>query len=165
MKERILELVAALNMSMRSFSFKIKKSESYVRNLRPNVGLDVVSNILLTFPNVNPYWLILGSGDMFIEQKELNTNSTTHSNNTSQVIGNNIVGDRAIVISLPETGTEKIIKSDGEVIIQSTEPSIRSAARLKKNDNADLKDKIALLEEIISSKNETIEILKKQLNI
>lgn len=170
MKERILELIAALNLSMRSFSFRIEMSEGYVRNMSKNIGVDVVGKILLKFPDVNPYWLILGEGDMFIINKMYDSNRTVAADNTSNVIGNNVVGDRAIFITMPETGSQKIIKPDGEVIIESTE-SIDIPTALHRNSDTDssigieaLQEKIKLLEEIIRSKNEMIELLKKQLD-
>ncbi|MFR9166183.1 MAG: hypothetical protein ACLVKO_08225 [Dysgonomonas sp.] len=67
MKERIFQLIEALNMSARSFSLRIGKSASFARTINNNIGADVVSEILLQFPQVNPYWLLRGEGNMFLD--------------------------------------------------------------------------------------------------
>ena len=66
-KDRIQELIKALNISGREFNRRIGKSNSWNRTIGKSIGADIVSNISTTFPQVNIDWLIRGEGEMFIE--------------------------------------------------------------------------------------------------
>ena len=66
-KERIQTLIKALDISGREFCKSIGKSDSWNRNIGNTIGIDIVSNILRTYPSVNINWLMFGEGDIFIE--------------------------------------------------------------------------------------------------
>lgn len=65
MKERIDELIKALNISGREFSRSIGKSESFARTISGSIGSDVLVEIIRTYPDVNLSWLVIGEGEMF----------------------------------------------------------------------------------------------------
>lgn len=108
-KERIQILARNAGLSERQFSLSIGKSESFIRTIKENVGSDTIRNILIAYPDVNPYWLLLGTGDMFIKDKEAST-----------------------------------IKQDTQLYIES------------------LKEQVVQLKEIIRTKDEIVELLKKE---
>lgn len=66
-KDRLEELMTVLKLSKRSFCFSIGKSEAFFRNTGKAIGSDVIGNILRSYPNVNPRWLILGEGTIFLD--------------------------------------------------------------------------------------------------
>lgn len=66
-RERIQALVEALGISGREFCKSIGKSNSWNRTIGKNIGTDIVVKILRTYPQVNINWLVLGEGDIFIE--------------------------------------------------------------------------------------------------
>lgn len=67
MRERIEQLLIALNISGRSFSERIGKSSSFVRTIGTTVGADVINSIIKEFPQVNINWLVTGEGDMMLK--------------------------------------------------------------------------------------------------
>ena len=67
MKERLNQLVSALGISGRKFCQAIGKSDGFVRNVKGDVSVTVISNILTAFPQVNIWWLVRGEGDMFVD--------------------------------------------------------------------------------------------------
>lgn len=68
-KERIRLLARNVGLSERQFSLSIGKSESFIRTIKDNVGSDTVRNILIAYPDINPYWLLLGTGDITIKDQ------------------------------------------------------------------------------------------------
>ena len=66
-KERIQTLIKALEVSGREFCKSIGQSDSWNRNIGNTIGIDIVGNILRTYPNVNIYWLVFGEGDIFVK--------------------------------------------------------------------------------------------------
>lgn len=72
MKERLVLLAQALNMTPSRFSRSIGKSESYLRTISGNPGIDVLISIIRCYPRVNLIWLLIGDGHMFNEQMEEN---------------------------------------------------------------------------------------------
>ena len=66
-KERIQTLIQALGISGREFCKSIGQSDSWNRMIGTTIGIDIVRNILRSYPNININWLVLGEGDIFIE--------------------------------------------------------------------------------------------------
>ena len=68
--DRISELIKVLNLNSRSFSSRIEADSTVMHNIvsgrKSEPKHSVIEKILLTFENINPNWLILGKGDMFI---------------------------------------------------------------------------------------------------
>jgi transcriptional regulator with XRE-family HTH domain len=66
---RIALLIEKLGDNKSSFATKVGVSQpiiTHITNGRNNPGLEVIQKILTTCPEVNPEWLILGSGEMFV---------------------------------------------------------------------------------------------------
>lgn len=68
MKKRMLALCDALGISRRQFSISIGQSAPYVGNLKEDITVGVVNNILATYPQVNMTWLVTGKGEMFVQE-------------------------------------------------------------------------------------------------
>jgi len=172
MKERILALIVALEMSTRQFSFSIGKSESFARSITKNIGSDVIENILRAYPQINPYWLLLGEGDMFISTSVIDGKNISKDNTIS---GNQIVGDRSILITGPTSGSQKIIYPDkikaiNEEALDETDQCPDGDSLTMGVYKRDLLHKIAmqdneirLLKESNQAKDDTISALKETL--
>lgn len=83
----------------------------------------------------------------------------------------NIAGNNIIQVSLPTEGTQKIIKPDGTVEITTTTLRDQDRADGSLSINTRMREKLEDMERLIESlhstikaKDETIEILKSQLN-
>lgn len=70
MKERIYALAAALNLTPNAFSTSLGLTRSFAKCIGKTTSATNVAKILTTYPNINPYWLLLGQGEMFINQNE-----------------------------------------------------------------------------------------------
>lgn len=73
MKQRIYELCEALNITPNAFSISLGLCRTFVKSMSGTTSATNVGKILSTYPQVNPYWLILGQGEMFIDHHEVNT--------------------------------------------------------------------------------------------
>lgn len=157
LKDRIHEFIHVLGMSVRKFSLTIGVSESYVRNMKNNIGSDKLRNILRLFPQINLYWLIDGQGEMFLD------NSVNNSvGNDNDISGNSLLGsgsiDSSININTSE-GYSKIIKPDRTIEIQASElDEFESQLAIYKN-------KISDMQKTIDSQKETIEAQKLVINL
>ena len=81
MKERILTAISEIGSNMRQISLDMGKSESFVASVMNGKGfpsMELVYNILYTYPQINPYWLVLGKGDMFATSTPKNGNIPEH---------------------------------------------------------------------------------------
>lgn len=74
MNERIKQLIDYYGISIRSFEQKIMVSESLIyRGLKRNsdFGASVISNILNYCSDISPDWLLLGKGEMFRKETQI----------------------------------------------------------------------------------------------
>lgn len=79
MKDRILQLIEHLNVSVREFEIKCGLSNGYVKAMRKSLGVDKLENVLKAYPNVNRDWLISGEGTM------LRTDATSESREEAEM--------------------------------------------------------------------------------
>ena len=68
MQKRLFALCDALEMSRRQFSKSVGQSAAYLGNLKDDITVGVLNNILATYPQVNMVWLVKGEGEMFIQE-------------------------------------------------------------------------------------------------
>lgn len=69
---RINQLIEKLGFNKSTFAAKIGVSQpiiTHITNGRNNPGLEVIQKILLNCPEINPDWLILGRGEMLLNNK------------------------------------------------------------------------------------------------
>lgn len=178
-KDRLKMAMDAKGVSANAIGVDTKVSKTsvlqYLRGTTP--GLKNIS-ILADYLGVNVKWLIEGEGEML---KVANAIVNSNQGN-GNIIGNNNRGNagmgNVVNVSLPETGTQKIIKPDGEVRVVTTESNASASDELKdlkteiqhlntiiamKDDLiANLKTSMAIKDDLITSLKETIEILKSR---
>ena len=68
MQKRLFALCDALGISRRQFSKSVGQSAAYLGNLKDDITVGVVKNILAAYPQVNMVWLVKGEGEMFIQE-------------------------------------------------------------------------------------------------
>lgn len=149
----------------KSFAKSISISASMITEIvkeRSNVGLQAIQNTVLKYP-INPTWLLTGQGEMILTSTKENTNYISGGNNMT----GNVNGGQMLNISIPESGTQKIIKPSGEIEIHRTDSmkseNEREVDLLK--ENSDLKEKIAFLEGTIKGKDDLIANLQKTIEM
>lgn len=106
---------------------------------------DILSAICFSREDINPDYILTGRGKPLKMVNEISNNKVNASGNSnvSSVYNNG----QSIIISLPKSGTQKIIKPDGSVEIQSLSSSA---------DTDRLNQRIQDLERIILEKDATI---------
>lgn len=73
MKHRLQTLLASEKMPSSKFAELIGVNRSSISHLlsgRNNPSLDVLQKVLLSFPHINPDWLLLGQGNMYRNKKD-----------------------------------------------------------------------------------------------
>ncbi|MDR6195951.1 hypothetical protein [Siphonobacter sp. SORGH_AS_0500] len=66
--DRIAELVKALRMNNNSFGKSLGRNSTTITNVtegRSKPGFEILEDILNKYPEVNPTWLMKGTGEMF----------------------------------------------------------------------------------------------------
>lgn len=82
-RDRLLTLIKALGLSVRSFEQKIDVSNGYIRSMKNGMSNKKLQNLKSAFPQVNISWLLNGTGDMLdnknVELAEENSTDTDYS--------------------------------------------------------------------------------------
>lgn len=166
-KERIIDFCTQMGISKAEFERSTNLSNGYVNKLKANIGEDKLNDILRVYPQLNRVWLLTGEGEMLKPAISNNHVTINGNENTSNI------GGQHINIAIPEKGTQKIIKPDGSVEIQSiglTEghtPGVDALNQRIKSLEQVLAEKEKLLDEkdrLIKTKDDMIDMLKVFLN-
>ena len=64
-KERLMQIIAALNVSVTDFETRCGLIDGYVDSIKNRINAKGLTQILMTYPNINKDWLLLGRGEMF----------------------------------------------------------------------------------------------------
>lgn len=150
-KDRLKEFLSFKKMGRNKFEEKVGISTGYMSSKSTSITSEVIEKAKNEFPDLNLDWLLTGKGE-----KTLSYNNSNSGQNFGSIGGDNKssymnVGN-TINVSLPESGTQKIIKPDGSVEIQSLSSSASSGL----NDADRLNQRIQDLERIILEKDATI---------
>jgi len=149
-KQRLIYFIKSKGFSQGRFEKEVGLSNGFVNNISKGIGADKLQRILRSFPDLNQSWLLNGEGEMLLPINEMSNNKINASGNSNvSAVYNN---RQSINISLPESGTQKIIKPDGSMEIQSLSSSASSGL----NDTDRLNQRIQDLERIILEKDATI---------
>ena len=70
-KQRLLDICEALNISANQFSIDICMSRSYIANLKKDITTEVLLNIYVKYPSVNIMRIITGEGDILLSKQNL----------------------------------------------------------------------------------------------
>lgn len=137
------------------------------RAIKQNTDIQAkwLNAIVENFPMYSSEWLLTGHGEMLKTSQKVNN---TIKGNGNQVAGGNI-GVGNISITMPESGTQKIIKPSGEIEVQRTDPAIKDDERLAElRKTVELmqqritlmEDNMRMKDDLIASLKETIELLR-----
>lgn len=72
--QRVIELISSLNLSKNAFASQIGMEQTTVNNQligKRSISIDLILNILSSFPEVNAEWLMRGEGNMLKSDKDL----------------------------------------------------------------------------------------------
>jgi hypothetical protein len=91
--DRIIEFIKYKNMSMRAFDISIKVGNGYTSKQsksKASVGSDVLERIIDTYPELNPLWLITGTGNMIITIKNSEEPLPDYGKSIDEILENKI---------------------------------------------------------------------------
>lgn len=158
-KDRLITFLAYINISQGKFEKGVGLSTGFVNNVGDSIRKSSLDKISSVYPELNTAWLLTGVGNMINENK----NNIGRDNYGVQGSGSG----NMVNVTMPESGTQKIIKPTGEVEIQRLDPSDKS----NPGELDRLQQRIQDLERIISEKDATIKskddlicVLKDMLN-
>lgn len=66
-KQRLLDICSALDISASEFCLSIGKSRSYIANIKKEISTDILLNIYIKYPSVNLMRIITGEGEILLE--------------------------------------------------------------------------------------------------
>lgn len=151
--ERVQYIMETEGFNKNSFSAAIGINNNVtitrIINERRNPSHSTCEKIISRFPKYNLEWLEFGTGNMINENK----NTAGRDNYGVQGNGSQNISGSMVSVTMPESGTQKIIKPTGEVEIHRLDPSDKSNSEELDR----LKQRIQDLERIIAEKDATIQ--------
>lgn len=148
-KDRLITFLAYINISQGKFEKGVGLSTGFVNNVGDSIRKSTLDKISSVYPELNTAWLLTGVGNMINENK----NNVGRDNYGVQGNGSQNISGNMVNVTMPESGTQKIIKPTGEVEIHRLNPSDKpNSEELDR-----LKQRIQDLERIIAEKDATIQ--------
>jgi transcriptional regulator with XRE-family HTH domain len=87
MNKRLLHIMEFYNLSPSAFADEIgvvRSSISHIISGRNKPGVDLIQKVLGKFKDVNPYWLLLGIGEMLLDKgSKINTKDSNEFTNVN----------------------------------------------------------------------------------
>jgi hypothetical protein len=162
---RIRQFLKKMKITVQTFESSIGKTNGYIAHTKsPTAG--VLAEIAKVYPDLNLDWLITGEGDMLKNSGTMTGSNQGDGNKIEYKNGGNVGVGNTVNVTLPESGTQKIIKPDGSVELTSIGSNGDASDKLQRENEA-LKEKIShlmdnmqLKDELIASLRDTIELLK-----
>lgn len=148
-KDRLITFLAYINISQGKFEKGVGLSTGFVNNVGDSIRKSTLDKISSVYPELNTAWLLTGVGNMINENK----NNVGRDNYGVQGNGSQNISGNMVNVTMPESGTQKIIKPTGEVEIHRLDPSDKSNSEELDR----LKQRIQDLERIIAEKDATIQ--------
>ncbi len=108
-KDRILQMLKEENLTYTKFAEKLDVQPSSISHIvsgRNKPSLEFLQKVLKNFTNINPLWLIIGKGDMFVQKANVQTKinfdaAEEHKNNSPSL--------------LPDTDNSQAVKDKEEI--------------------------------------------------
>lgn len=73
-KQRITKFIKDKNISVRNFEKEAGLSNGYLKQLKNAPSVDKFQSIISAFPDINPDWLLTGSGEMYADRPSTTEN-------------------------------------------------------------------------------------------
>ena len=165
-KERLKEFVSIQGLGQNAFEKKVGIAVGYLASKSVSVTSDTIEKVIENFPNLNLDWLMTGKGEMLKNTGTMTGSNQGDGNKIEYKNSGNVGVGNTVNVTLPESGTQKIIKPDGSVELTSIGSNDDASDKLQRENEA-LKEKIShlmdnmqLKDELIASLRDTIDLLK-----
>lgn len=129
-KERLKEFIKAEGISEREFCRRVGVGSAYIQSIRKSIMPDTLQQITIQFPRLNPLWLLLGEGEMFIPETKPEAEATEiRSSEMLAKLLDEAKDEKARLLSIIES-QQRIMESQQRTIENLTELSKKANARL-----------------------------------
>ncbi len=167
-RERINELLDKVEATPNSISENSTEQRKLNRQINEGKTLtvDVISKLLKRIPTASAEWLLRGEGEMLKNLGTMIGSNQGDGNKIEYKNGGNVGVGNTVNVTLPESGTQKIINPDGSVELTSIGSNDDASDKLHRENEAlkekisHLMDNIQLKDDLIASLRETIELLR-----
>lgn len=105
-KDRLITFLAYINISQGRFEKGVGLSTGFVNNVGDSIRKSSLDKISSVYPELNTAWLLTGVGNMINENK----NNVGRDNYGVQGGGSQNISGNMVNVTMPESGTQKIIK-------------------------------------------------------
>lgn len=86
-KQRLVEFIAALNITQAEFQRRCNLSSGYINNMVNGIGAAKLDQILSEYPLLNAKWLLTGEGEM-LKPQQPQVQQNNYNGNNNYVVGN-----------------------------------------------------------------------------
>lgn len=86
-KQRLVEFIAALNITQAEFQRRCNLSSGYINNMVNGIGAAKLDQILSEYPLLNAKWLLTGEGEM-LKPQQPSVQQNNYNGNNNYVVGN-----------------------------------------------------------------------------
>ena len=129
-KERLKEFIKAEGISEREFCRRVGVGSAYIQSIRKSIMPDTLQQITIQFPRLNPLWLLLGEGEMFIPETKPKAKATEiRPSEMLAKLLDEAKDEKARLLSIIES-QQRIMESQQRTIENLTELSKKANARL-----------------------------------
>lgn len=129
-KERLKEFIKAEGISEREFCRRVGVGSAYIQSIRKSIMPDTLQQITIQFPRLNPLWLLLGDGEMFIPETKPEAEATEiRPSEMLAKLLDEAKDEKARLLSIIES-QQRIMESQQRTIENLTELSKKANARL-----------------------------------
>lgn len=129
-KERLKEFIKAEGISEREFCRRVGVGSAYIQSIRKSIMPDTLQQITIQFPRLNPLWLLLGEGEMFIPETKPEAEATEiRPSEMLAKLLDEAKDEKAKLLSIIES-QQRIMESQQRTIENLTELSKKANARL-----------------------------------
>lgn len=162
-KEKIQKYIDYKGISVYRLEADAGLSKGYWGKTK-SISADIAMKISRIYRDMSTEWLLRDEGEML----KKNTIGINMNQDDGNIIGqgnhNNIKTGNVVNVALPDAGTQKIIKPDGEIEVITTESNTPMLDTLKR-ENENLKAEVMYLKNTITTKNDLIDSLRETIDI
>ncbi len=164
--DRLKIFIKSQSIGQTKFEEIVGFSRGYISNIKTSIGADKLGQIKSKYPTLDIDWLITGEGEMLKNTGTMTGSNQGDGNKIEYKNGGNVGVGNTVNVTLPEIGTQKIIKPDSTVEVTLIEPNDIASDKLERENEAlkakisHLMDNIQLKDDLIASLRDTIELLK-----
>ena len=121
-RQRLKQFIATQGISEREFCRRIGVSSGYIESIKQSISPKVMQTISMQYPELNPLWLLMGSGEMTKSSKDETPRQSSRGMLPSEMLAELLIearNEKARLLTANERLTE-VVQSQQETIAELT---------------------------------------------